>query len=52
MPLQDRSPGPPMDEDTTPKVIHDDEAITARVIDDLDKIAQIMMTGWMPPLNQ
>lgn len=41
-----------MDDDTAPNVIDDNEAISARVVDDLDKIAQIMLTGWMPPLDQ
>ena len=41
-----------MDSDTTPvSPIEDTDAISARIIDDLDKIAQIMLTGWMPPLK-
>ena len=42
-----------MNDGTAPvSPIEDTDAISARVIDDLDKIAQIMLTGWMPPLNQ
>ena len=36
----------------TDAIISDIEDISARIIDDIDAIKQIMLTGWMSPPNQ
>ena len=49
-----------MDDHTAPhnppeepaKATADAERITETILDDIDAIGQIMLTGWMPPLQQ
>ena len=48
-----------MDDDTAPSpaeetdaIIADIEDISARIVDDIDAITQIMLTGWRSPPNQ
>ena len=57
--MQNRSLGPPMDNDNTPAspaeetdaIISDIEDLSARIVDDIDAIKQIMLTGYIDPLR-